>query len=211
VHALGELHDTSLSTEPGLGVAGSVRWIDQLLPFHRSSDEPDPMIAKHALREGQETLSFRLVVSAWLVTAQLIPCWNGVAMAVDEEVLASIASKCVELVSENFNRALNWELESLSELDAVCSELIADGPLSNDRFDLWWKLVGAYTGDVLIRAYDGRWVEHELANGAYGVLIQGFTVFPLGYARRVLRGETKSLALLGHFMAAEIAKSKEAG
>jgi hypothetical protein len=100
-----------------------------------------------------------------------------VVVAVDEEGLALMASQCVELVSDNFNRALNWELESLSELDATCSELIADGSPSEDRFVLWWNLVGAYTGAVLIRAYDGQWVEHELAQGAYGVLIEGHTCF----------------------------------
>jgi hypothetical protein len=121
-----------------------------------------------------------------------------------------MASQCVELVSDNFNRALNWELESLSELDAVCAELIADGPLSNDRFALWWKLVGTYTGDVLIRACGGQWVEHELAGGAYGVSIEGHTVFPFGFARRVLRGEPKSLRLLGAAIPAIIAQSREA-
>ena len=40
----------------------------------------------------------------------------------------------------------------------VCSPT---APLAGERRDLWWRLIGAYTGEVVIRAYGGEWLEHE--------------------------------------------------
>jgi len=62
----------------------------------------------------------------------------------DRAYLQRIATECVSLVASQFDRNLDWSLASLGELDAVCEDLLADGPLSDERLDLWWKLIGAY-------------------------------------------------------------------
>jgi hypothetical protein len=124
--------------------------------------------------------------------------------------LRNIASECVALVASQFGRQLDWSMDSLRELDTVCDDLLADGPLNNQRGELWWKLIGAYTGQVLIDTYGGEWTEHEMAAGAYAVVVQGTTAFPFGIARRVLRGEPgKSLASFGRALPAVIARSEQ--
>ena len=99
------------------------------------------------------------------------------------------------MVAQEFGQTLDWRPGSLDDLDAVCRELLSPGPLSGDRFDLWWKVIGAYLGEVVIRAYAGRWVDHDDAQGAYAVDVNGSTGFPFATAQRVLEGEPfKSLA-----------------
>lgn len=113
----------------------------------------------------------------------------------DPEAMRHIAAECVTLVGEQFGRHLDWSVESLTELDEVCTALLADGPLAGQRLDLWWELIGAYTGEVVIRAYGGQWISSEQASGAYAILVLGITGFPFATARRVLSGEPyKSLA-----------------
>jgi hypothetical protein len=108
-----------------------------------------------------------------------------------------VAGECVGLVSNQFGVTLDWSLESLTALDAVCASLLADGPLTGPRLDLWWKLVGAYTGEVVIRAYSGAWITHDQAPGAFAISILGITGFPFDLAHRILTGEPfKSLASL---------------
>ncbi|SCL54345.1 hypothetical protein [Micromonospora chersina] len=116
-------------------------------------------------------------------------------MSADPTYLHALAGECVDLVSRQFGRRLDWSPESLSTLDEVCADLLADGPLAEERLDLWWRLIGAYTGEVVIRAYAGEWVEHETSPGAPAVSALGVTGFPFGLAARVLDGEPyKSLA-----------------
>jgi hypothetical protein len=113
----------------------------------------------------------------------------------DRAALQRIASECVALVAEQHDRRLDWTAESLTDLDEVCAELLAGGPLPTDRLDLWWKLVGAYTGEVLIRTHGGTWINHEKAGGAYAISVRGLTAFPFTTADRVLHAEPfKSLA-----------------
>jgi hypothetical protein len=116
---------------------------------------------------------------------------------VDTEGLRRLATQCVNLVKADFGRDLNFSSESLRDLDAVCAELTVDGPLSGDRLNLWWRCVGAYTGEVVIRAYEGRWITHEMAPGAYAIEAMGSTGFPFGVAHKILRGEWTSLANFG--------------
>ncbi|OAT70855.1 hypothetical protein AWB85_06110 [Mycobacteroides immunogenum] len=73
----------------------------------------------------------------------------------------TVAEHCVDLVKQTAYKQLDWTLESLTVLDAVCGELARDEPLSQERLDLWCTLVGAYLGEVTIGAFDGHWVEHE--------------------------------------------------
>ncbi|MFG3599602.1 hypothetical protein [Micromonospora chersina] len=116
-------------------------------------------------------------------------------MSTDPTYLHALAGECVDLVSRQFGRWLDWSPESLSTLDIVCADLLADGPLAEERLDLWWRLIGAYTGEVVIRAYAGEWVEHETSPGAPAVSALGVTGFPFGLAARVLDAEPyKSLA-----------------
>jgi hypothetical protein len=116
----------------------------------------------------------------------------------DRAYLQRIATECVSLVASQFDRNLDWSLASLGELDAVCEDLLADGPLSDERLDLWWKLIGAYTGEVLVRAYGGEWVAHEKPSGAPAVSALGITAFPFSTTNRMLHAEPgKSLASLG--------------
>src|SRR4051812_6062332 len=115
--------------------------------------------------------------------------------APDPAYLHTLASECVDLVARQLGRQLDWSPESLSTLDEVCGELLADGPLTGERLDLWWKLIGAYTGEVAIRTHDGTWVEHETSPTAPAVSVLGVIGFPFGLASRVLDGEPyKSLA-----------------
>lgn len=83
--------------------------------------------------------------------------------------LQRIATECVTLVARQFGRRLDWSLASLDELDAVCAGLLADGPLNAQRLDLWWKLTGAYTGEVLVRVYGGQCITHEQAPRSFAV------------------------------------------
>lgn len=117
----------------------------------------------------------------------------------DEAIdLASIAAECVTLVAEEFGHRLDWSLDSLAVLDGVCEQLLADGQRSGQRLDLWWRLIGAYTGEVVIRAYDGQWIRHESSPGTPAVQALGVTAFPFRTAHRILSGEPyKSLASLG--------------
>ncbi|MFJ1753374.1 hypothetical protein [Kitasatospora sp. NPDC088134] len=109
--------------------------------------------------------------------------------------LAFIAEQCVALVADNHGRRLDWSVDSLVELDAVCAELIADQPLNEKRFDLWWRLAGAYTGEVLVRAFGGEWTDGGEDSGGPAVRVLGVTAFPFNNAHRVLLGEEgKSLA-----------------
>ena len=109
-----------------------------------------------------------------------------------------IAAECIGLVSREFGRTLDWSMESLTELDAVCADLLADGPLTEQRLDLWWKLIGAYTGEVLIRTHGGRWFTHESSPGAPAVSVLGVTAFPFSVVAKILTGEDfKSLASFG--------------
>jgi hypothetical protein len=75
----------------------------------------------------------------------------------------------------------------------------------------WWKLIGAYTGEVVIRAYGGEWVEHETSPGAPAVSALGVTGFPFGLAARILDGEPyKSLASFARTLPA-IASAGDSG
>lgn len=98
-------------------------------------------------------------------------------MPVDPDGLHSIAAECVPLVLTEYGLTLDWELDSLQILDDVCQRLVASG-LSGERVDLWWKLVGAYTGEVIVAAYGGPWIEHDQAPGSDAVLVNGVTGFP---------------------------------
>jgi hypothetical protein len=123
--------------------------------------------------------------------------------------LRTVATECVGLVATRFGRDLDWSVASLGELDEVCAELLSEGPLDGPRFDLWWKLVGAYTGEVLVRAYGGEWTTHEETPGAYVVAVSGTTAFPFGIAERVLSGEPfKSLASFGRALPAIIGHAR---
>ena len=86
-------------------------------------------------------------------------------VTVESEGIAHIAAECVSLAQSEFGAELDWTVESLALLDDLCARLRAEASFVGDRFDLWWKLVGAYTGEVVVRSYDGRWVEHERAPG----------------------------------------------
>lgn len=113
----------------------------------------------------------------------------------DRAGLMRVASECVALVGTQYRIRLDWSLDSLAKLDDVCATLLTEGPLSDERLELWCKLIGAYTGEVLIRTYGGEWITHDKAPGAYAVRVRGMTAFPFGVAHRVLRGEPyKSLA-----------------
>jgi hypothetical protein len=118
---------------------------------------------------------------------------------VNPDRLRAVALECVNLVDAGFDRQLDWSLESLAELDAACNSLLSDGPLSTDRLYLWWRLAGAYAGEVLLRAYGGEWVEHDRSSRAPAVAIKGITAFPFNTAHRILTGEqSKSFAAVGH-------------
>jgi hypothetical protein len=121
----------------------------------------------------------------------------GVTIA-DADGLRSIAEECVSLSRDQFGARLDWSLESLAEVDRICEELLSEDPPSDKRRDLWWKLLGAYTGEVMVRSYGGRWVSHERARGAYAIEISEIIGFPFSTVSRVLDGEPfKSVASFG--------------
>ena len=118
-------------------------------------------------------------------------------MPVDQDGLCSIAAECVALVTTEYGLTLDWHPDSLQILDDVCQRLLAS-PMSSERVDLWWKLVGAYTGEVILATYGGQWITHDQAPGSYTVLVNGVTGFPFAVAGRILGGEPfKSLASFG--------------
>jgi hypothetical protein len=120
---------------------------------------------------------------------------SSVVESMDAAALRRIAEHCVTLVSEQFGRHLDWSMSSLTELDGVCADLLADGPLTGERLELWSELAGAYTGEVVVRLYDGQWVSGQQGQGAPAVLVLGITGRPFSTARRILSGEPyKSLA-----------------
>ncbi len=126
----------------------------------------------------------------------------------DRVDLQLIAGECVNLVADNHGYKLDFSLDSLTVLDRVCEELLADGPLNEQRLNLWFKLVGAYTGEVCLRAYGGEWIEHE--DGAIAISISGLTGFPFSTAFRVLSGEEfKSLASFARGIPAIIEHSRK--
>jgi hypothetical protein len=126
--------------------------------------------------------------------------------------LRNIAADCVRLVATEFGRELDWSLASLDELDGVCAELLAEAPLEGQRFDLWWKLIGAYTGEVLVRVYGGQWSTDERTPGAFVVVVSGNRALPFGIAERVLSGEPfKSLGSFGRVMPALIERAERPG
>jgi hypothetical protein len=113
----------------------------------------------------------------------------------DPDAMRRIAGQCVLLVADQHGRDLDWSAASLGVLDEVCAELRAPGPLSPQRLDLWTKLVGAYLGEVVIRAHGGRWVSNEQESGPPAILALNITGHPFSTAHRVLSGEEgKSLA-----------------
>jgi len=130
-------------------------------------------------------------------------------VTVDRDGLIAIASECVSLVRSDFGVSLDWTPETLEALDVVCGQLSSDH-LAGDRFDLWWKLVGAYLGEVVIRTHGGEWIAHEQAGGAYAVSAMGIVGFPFSTAERVLQGEPfKSLASFARSIPAIAERSQE--
>jgi hypothetical protein len=124
--------------------------------------------------------------------------------------LRYVAAECVTLVTTKFGRHLDWSLDSLSELDTVCADLLADGPIDEQRLNLWWKLIGAYTGEVLIRVHGGQWITHDNAAGAFAVSVSGMTAFPFRAAERVLQGEPfKSLVSFGRVLPALVERARQ--
>jgi hypothetical protein len=108
---------------------------------------------------------------------------------VDTDWLRRTAQECVTLVGSQFGRTLDWSLASLTQLDLACADLLADGPLQGERLELWWRLIGSYAGEVLVRSYDGLWIAHEEARGAYAVSVRGIIGFPFRLTNRILGGE----------------------
>jgi hypothetical protein len=119
-----------------------------------------------------------------------------------------VAAECADLVAADRGRVLDGSPASLEVLDDVCQGLVADGPLEGDRLDLWTVLVGAYTGEVVVRQYGGTWVTHD---GAPAISALGITGFPFGLAHRILTGEPfKSLASFARTLPAVAERSREA-
>jgi hypothetical protein len=127
--------------------------------------------------------------------------------APDARALRHVAEECVTLVAQEHGHELDWSPESLEALDAVCAELVAEGPLAGDRLRLWRMLAGAYTGEVVVRAYDGSWVTHD---GQTAVRALGIVGFPFGTAHRILTGEPfKSLASFARVLPTIAERSRE--
>lgn len=121
--------------------------------------------------------------------------------------LRFVAEQCVTLVAKEFSEQLDFTVDSLVRLDSVCERLLAEGPLGGERLDLWWKLVGAYTGEVLVRVYGGVWT----SDATPAVMVNGHTALPFTIANRVLSGEPfKSLASFARVFPALIARSGQA-
>jgi hypothetical protein len=70
-------------------------------------------------------------------------------------------------------------------------------------------LIGAYTGEVIIRVYGGEWVRPGETQLSFAVSVSSITAFPFGVAARVLRGEQfKSLASFGRALPAVVEQSR---
>jgi hypothetical protein len=127
----------------------------------------------------------------------------------DRAVLQHIATECVDLVARQFGRHLGCSLASLEELDMVCADLLADGPLNAQRLDLCWRLIGAYTGEALVCAYGGQWIAHEQAPGSFAVSVRGMTAFPFAVTDKALRAEPyESLASFARALPAVAARTQ---
>jgi hypothetical protein len=127
----------------------------------------------------------------------------------DAAALAGVAADCARLVAADRGRDLDGSPASLETLDEVCQELVADGPLEGDRLRWWTALVGAYTGEVVIRRYGGAWVSYD---GATAISALGVTGFPFGLAHRILTGEPyKSLASFERTLPAVSENARSAG
>ncbi len=75
--------------------------------------------------------------------------------------------------------------------------------------DLWWKLIGAYSGEVLVRVYGGQWITHEQAPGSFAISVYGITAFPFAITNRILSGEPyKSLASFARVLPAVAARGQ---
>jgi hypothetical protein len=121
--------------------------------------------------------------------------------------LQAVADECVNLVDDIFGHRLDYSLDSLRVLDQACSLLLEDGPLPEQRLELWYQLAGAYTGEVCLRAYGGEWIEHE---GSTAISVLGLTGFPFTTARRLLSGEEgKSLSSFARSIPAVVEHSRE--
>src|SRR5262245_23549445 len=124
----------------------------------------------------------------------------------DRSRLQLVAAECVSLVADTYGHHLDYSLESLVTLDQICVGLHADGPLNEQRLNLWTHLAGAYTGEVCLRAYGGDWIEHD---GATAISSSGLTGFPFSTAHRLLSGEEfKSLASFARGIPAIIEHSR---
>jgi hypothetical protein len=133
-------------------------------------------------------------------------------VTVDRSALVRIAEECVSLVQTDFAVTLDWTAGTLDALDGVCAQLTEDGPLAGERLELWWQLLGAYLGEVVIRTYGGEWVTHEKAGGAYAVSVMGVHGFPFSTVQRVLQGEPfKSLASFARSLPAIAERSRADG
>lgn len=130
-------------------------------------------------------------------------------VSVDRRSLVVLADECATLVQAEFEVMLDGTPAALDALDGVCAQLTKDGPLAGDRLDLWWRLVGSYLGEVVVRTYEGEWVEHEDAGGAYAIAVMGVFGFPFTTAHRVLLGEPfKSLASFARSLPAVAEQSR---
>jgi len=124
-----------------------------------------------------------------------------------DAALQPVAEECVRLVADAHGHDLDYSLESLTVLDQICQDLLADGPLPEQRLNLWCHLAGAYTGEVCLQAYGGEWIDHS---GEYAISISGLTGFPFSTAYRVLSGEEgKSLASFARSIPAIIEHSRK--
>jgi hypothetical protein len=131
--------------------------------------------------------------------------------APDPAGLRRIATECVALVASEYHCQLDWSPDSLAELDTVCASLLANGPLGDQRLELWWRLIGAYAGEVLIRTYGGAWIAHDKTPGTPAVSVSGVTAFPFGIADRVLNGEPyKSLASFARVLPSVVDRARDA-
>ncbi len=54
-----------------------------------------------------------------------------------QRYLQRLAAECVQLMENQYDRQPDWSPESHSVLDEVCAPLLADGPLTGERLDLW--------------------------------------------------------------------------
>jgi hypothetical protein len=124
----------------------------------------------------------------------------------DRAVLQLVAAECVSVVADNLGYQLDYSVDSLTTLDMICQELLADGPLTEHRLNLWYQLAGAYTGEVCLLAYGGDWIEDE---DVVAISISGLTGYPFSTAYRVLSGEEfKSLASFARSIPAILSRSQ---